>query len=195
MTFSFADDLTSSSDLEVALAAVRRARIAPDAEHHRAHLLGFCSAHPDALHRSCAAGHLTGSAAVLEAGTGRIALLLHAKIGRWLQPGGHADGEADLALVSLTEAAEETGIAGLRVVVPAVDVDVHVFDAPTDPRHLHFDLRHLVVAPSGAVLDANHESHDLRWFGPDELGPLDLDAGTHRLVRQATRAARAVGAC
>ena len=66
---------------------------------------------------------------------------------RWLQPGGHADGERDLAAVALREAEEETGIAGLEVVTPAVDLDVHLFHAASggEPDHLHLDVRYLVV--------------------------------------------------
>lgn len=187
------DELRPSSSLVDAVEIVRSARVHPGSEQHRRTVLDFCTEHADALHRSCEEGHLTGSAAVLEERTGRVALLLHAKVGRWLQPGGHADGEANLALVSWTEAAEETGLAELRVVEPAVDVDVHVFDAPTDPRHLHLDVRHLVVAPEGAVLRGNHESHDLRWFDVDDLDGLGLDDGTHRLLGAARRVAARAG--
>ena len=40
-----------------------------------------------------------GSAAVVDPATGRLLLLFHAKVQRWLQPGGHADGDANLAAV------------------------------------------------------------------------------------------------
>lgn len=186
--------LDRSTDLDVALDIVRTSEIAPDSERHRRHLLEFCAENRDALHRSCQAGHLTGSACVIERGTGRLAFLLHAKVGRWLQPGGHADGEANLAQVSLDEAAEETGLDALTVVRPAVDIDVHVFDAPGEPQHFHFDVRHLVLAPEGSTLAANHESRDLDWFAPDELDRLDLDPGTHRLVGEAQEMARLLGA-
>ena len=72
----------------------------------------FIDAHPDALHRSCLEGHLTGSAAVVDPSTRQVLLLFHAKVQRWLQPGGHADGDGNLARVALREAEEETGIDG-----------------------------------------------------------------------------------
>lgn len=183
-------DLARSDDLSVSTDIVRRAEMDPEAERHRKHLLAFCAEHADALDRSCEEGHLTGSACVIEQGTGRLAFLLHAKVGRWLQPGGHADGEANLTQVALDEASEETGLVGLVVARPAVDIDVHVFDAPGEPQHFHFDVRHLVLAPEGSTLAANHESHDLAWFEPDDLADLELDPGTHRLVRQAQSVAR-----
>jgi 8-oxo-dGTP pyrophosphatase MutT (NUDIX family) len=109
---------------------------------------------------------------------------------RWLQPGGHADGDANLAHVALREAQEETGIAGLRVVTPAIDLDVHTFHnaAGTEPDHLHLDVRHLVLAPDGAEPVANHESEALRWVEVDDLSTYDVDPGTVRLAQAGLQA-------
>ena len=183
-----AADLTGPDDLAAARAAVVAA-LPGDASHEagRRQILAFVDAHPDALHRSCLEGHLTGSAAVIDPSTRHVLLLFHAKVQRWLQPGGHADGDGNLARVALREACEETGIAGLRVLTPAVDLDVHVFHnaKAAEPDHLHLDVRHLVLAPAGAVPDGNEESEALRWFAPDEIGALGLDVGTVRMVRTA----------
>ena len=81
--------------------------------------------HPDSLLRTCTAGHFTGSALVVHDDRERLLLMLHTKAGLWLQPGGHADGQADLSEVALREATEETGIDRLRVVRPAIDLDIH----------------------------------------------------------------------
>ena len=122
--------------------------------------------------------------------------LLHAKSGRWLQPGGHADGESSLASVALREATEETGITGLEVWSLPVDIDVHLFvnRKRTEPDHLHFDVRFLIRAPQAAVVRGNHESEGLRWVAPDELADpeLDLDASTRRLARHAFALARSL---
>src|SRR5919106_547396 len=87
----------------------------------------------------------------------RVLLLHHRKLGRWLQPGGHADpGESSGETVALREAREETGLAGLNLHPQAprpFDVDVH--DIPArggEAAHQHLDLRYLVVAPAGAGL-------------------------------------------
>jgi 8-oxo-dGTP pyrophosphatase MutT (NUDIX family) len=112
-------------------------------------------------------------------------ILHHVKLDRWLQPGGHADGEPDLAQVALREAGEETGIVGLRVIEPAIDLDVHLIPArPGEPEHLHLDVRFVVMAPPDCELDGNHESHDLAWWSPDGAGP-EPDESTQRLLRAA----------
>lgn len=187
-------------DLGQAMEQLRAARSAADpgeraaVERARSDILDFCRHHPDALHRTCLQGHLTGSAVVVdEAGT-RTLLLHHAKLGRWLQPGGHADGDGNLGHVAWREATEETGLAGLRLVRPAIDIDIHAIPArPGEPEHLHLDLRFAVVAPDGAEVAHNHEALGARWVGPqDEVvtGAGDL----RRAVRHALAAVRSLPA-
>ena len=187
------DDPSLAPRTELAVARAHVEAAGPDIDEAlRKQVLAFVDDHPDALHRSCLEGHLTGSAMVVDPITGRFLFLLHAKVGRWLQPGGHADGDASLPGVALREATEETGIDGLRVAVPAIDIDVHLFEAPGEMSHLHLDTRYLVVAPPGAVATANHESRGLRWAGIDDLDDLDLDPGTHRLAHRALAAVAAL---
>jgi len=184
-------ELIATDSLAPARAAVEAA-LPGDASHeaNRARILAFVDGHPDALHRSCLDGHLTGSAVVIDPSTRQVLLLLHAKVQRWLQPGGHADGDGNLARVALREAEEETGIEGLQVFTPAVDLDVHVFHhaRSSEPDHLHLDVRHLVLAPPGSVAVTNHESDGVRWVPVDDVGAIDVDPGTVRMVRSAVDA-------
>jgi 8-oxo-dGTP pyrophosphatase MutT (NUDIX family) len=174
--------LAPSADLAVAEAHVRA--IPPgDAvrEAFRTRTLDLVAAHPDALDRTCQPGHLTGSALVVDPATRRVLVLLHAKLRIWVQPGGHADGDAALPGVALKEATEETGIAGLRVATPALDIDIHPIPPPHGPV-LHHDLRYLVVAPPGAEPVRNHESLDIAWVRVEELDRFGVDESTVRLA-------------
>lgn len=194
-TLELLDDLPRSDVLADAVRCVEAALASNDeSSAHQADILTFVEAHPDALHRSCLDGHLTGSALVVDAAKKRVLVMLHAKLGMWLQPGGHADGEANLARVAFDEATEETGIDGLRVAWPPVDCDVHsIPERPGEPAHLHLDVRFVVLAPSGATAVANHESHGLRWVDLAELNELASDASLRRLARVGLAAAQAMG--
>lgn len=175
------DDLARARGL---LAAYVPPTDAQRAERDR--ILAFVDAHPDALRRTCLAGHLTGSALVLDAAGERALLTHHRKLDRWLQLGGHCDGDANLAAVALREAIEESGIPDLRVDPAPVDLDVHVIPARRDePEHLHLDVRFLVHAPPGAREVASDESHALGWFSPAELAGIDVDDSVERLFRLA----------
>ena len=151
----------------------------------RDRILNLLTSCPDALFRTCRPGHLTGSALVMDPSNSRILVLFHAKLQRWLQPGGHADGDGDLARVALREAVEETGIDELRIVEPPIDLDVHIVNPPAEDPHEHHDVRFLVVAPPGVVPVGNHESEALRWVDAADLLSLGADRGLIRLAERA----------
>ena len=157
-----------------------------------ARVRALVSAHADCFERSCPPGHVTGSAFVLSADGRRALLVHHRKLDRWLQPGGHADGESDVARVALREAQEETGLDGLAFwgaepVQMPFDVDVHAIPArPGEPAHEHHDVRFLLVA-SDEDARASAESHAVRWFALEAL----LEPGVEESVRRMARKARA----
>lgn len=159
----------------------------PDAAQQaiRERMLAFIDAHPEEAHlRTCLPGHFTGSAMVLDSEEQRVLLTHHRKFERWLQLGGHADGDANLAGVALREAVEESGIADLVIDPMPVDLDIHVIAArPSEPEHLHLDARFLLRAGPGAVPSVSSESLDLRWFSLRELASIDMDDSLRRLLR------------
>jgi len=142
--------------------------------------------------RSCLPGHITASAWILSADRSQALLTHHRKLDRWLQLGGHADGDSDALRVALREAREESGMARFRVVGPRddaaipLDVDVHVIPARRDePEHEHHDIRFLLVAEPGQSLLMSDESNDLRWFAGAELGPVIGEESLGRMHRKA----------
>ena len=63
----------------------------------RERMLAFIDEHPkDAHERTCLVGHLTASCLLLDHAGERALLTHHAKLDRWLQLGGHLDGDANL---------------------------------------------------------------------------------------------------
>ena len=135
----------------------------PEMRETRNAMRSLLAQRPAPLDRRDRPGHFTASALLLNARRDRVLLLHHTKLRIWVQPGGHADGNANLLAVALSEAAEETGIAGLRIWGEAIDLDIHEVDPPKEDAHLHYDVRFLALAPSSAVLKANHESTAQRW--------------------------------
>ena len=160
-------------------------------------ILGFVHRHANPFDRAIPEGHLTGSAITVSADGGRVLLLHHRKLDRWLQPGGHGDpGETAGEQVALREAFEETGIQGLRLHPTAarpLDLDVHEIPARAhEPAHQHLDLRYLVVAPRDAVFTPDlEELHALRWLDYEQAQDLGLDRG---LLRALAKARAIVGA-
>ncbi|MCC7013977.1 MAG: NUDIX hydrolase [Planctomycetes bacterium] len=148
-------------------------------------MLDLIARHPlDAHRRTLLEGHLTASALVVDSERKRALLTHHKKLGRWLQLGGHCDGDANLAHVALRECVEESGIADLVVLPAPIDLDIHTIPGRKDePEHLHYDTRFLVVAPAGATPQVSDESHALAWVAPDELARLSTDASVQRLFR------------
>ncbi|MEO5625119.1 MAG: NUDIX hydrolase [Dokdonella sp.] len=126
--------------------------------------------HADAASRQRLTGHLTGSAWLVSADGQRALLTHHRKLDRWLQPGGHADGDPDLARVALREAEEESGLHDLEVESAIFDIDRHRIPAHGDePEHWHYDVRYVVRATASEQFEVSDESHALAWRDIVEL--------------------------
>ncbi|WP_338493839.1 NUDIX hydrolase [Streptomyces sp. SJL17-4] len=142
--------------------------------------LEHLTAHPDGMYKPCGAGHLTGSALVIDPSRGRVLLTLHKKLGMWLQMGGHCEpGDPTMAAVALREGTEESGIADLTLLPGGpVRLDRHAIPAPC---HWHLDVQYAALAPAGAAEQISDESLDLRWFAYDEVAGV-ADTSVVRLM-------------
>lgn len=126
--------------------------------------------HPECFLRTHLPGHLTGSAWIVTPDRKKVLLVHHAKLGKWLQPGGHADGDEDVLRVAMREAEEETGLKVAASTPTIFDLDIHAIPARKDfPEHDHYDLRFVVEADEAAPLAISSESTDLKWVRMAEL--------------------------
>ncbi|WP_310588016.1 NUDIX hydrolase [Larkinella humicola] len=147
------------------------------------HSIQFVRNHPNCFERQLTIGHVTGSAWIVSPDRWQVVLLHHAKLDRWFQPGGHADGDPDLLGVALREAEEETGLRDLKVVNRAIfDVDVHTIPARvSEPEHLHYDIRFLLEATTDQPFVQTAETKEVRWVDVREIGKLTTEKSIIRM--------------
>lgn len=146
----------------------------------------FLSTGGNVFERRHAWGHFTGSAWLVSADGQRVLLMHHRKLGRWLQPGGHADGDADLAHVALREAEEETGVTGLHVEGGIFDIDRHrIPTRGVEAQHWHYDVRYVVRAGTDERFTRNAESRALAWRSVLDIAhEVALDSSLRRMARK-----------
>lgn len=152
----------------------------------------FVAGHEDCLLRSCVPGHITSSAWILAPDGVHALLTHHKKLDKWLQLGGHVDGDEQVERACLREAQEESGMQRFTFVpwagqelVP-FDLDVHTIPArKQDPEHLHWDVRFLLQAEPGQQLVMSDESNELEWVPVAALEDFTTEESVLRLHRKA----------
>lgn len=140
-------------------------------------------------------GHITTSAFIIDTRTNEILLLHHKSLNRWLQPGGHTEGDGTLVASALREAVEETGISESELTLLPVadnsdvpfDIDSHYI--PPNPKknedgHTHHDLRYLFEYTGNNVHQYNtEEALGLRWIKLEDLLSDDTFGAVVRKVK------------
>lgn len=132
-------------------------------------------------------GHVTASCFVVDPSTQRLLLHHHKRLGRWLQMGGHVEGDELPPQAALREATEESGLADLRLLRGSiVDLDVHEIPAGKgEPLHRHFDVRYVAVTSSPAsIARDDSESNALEWFAFDRADEVMNEPASTRAIRK-----------
>ena len=154
----------------------------PHAAEAVAQFAAFHASHADVFSRHHAVGHFTASCWLVSRDGKRVLLTHHRKLQRWLQLGGHADGEPDLGATALREAEEESGLRGLALEPRIFDLDLHRIPARGDvPEHWHYDVRYVVRAGENEVFVVSEESLALAWR---EIAPMPHDASLDASMRR-----------
>ncbi len=146
----------------------------------------------DPFTRSREQGHFTGSAWLVSADGRNVLLTHHRKLDRWLQLGGHADGDVRLDRVALREAGEESGLAGLLAEPDIFDLDIHWIPQRHEVAgHWHYDARYVIRATHSEAFAVSEESHALEWRDIRALAADDeVDASLRRMAERWLRLCR-----
>ncbi|MFT7035203.1 MAG: 8-oxo-dGTP pyrophosphatase MutT (NUDIX family) [Cyclobacteriaceae bacterium] len=130
--------------------------------------------YPNCFDRSLLFGHVTASAWITDQSRAKVLLMQHAKLKRWLQPGGHADGAEDILAVATKEMTEETGIVNYQLAHKTIfDLDIHTIPKRGDvSAHEHYDFRFHFIAVNPSEIVKNNESLELRWVPVEDIPQL-----------------------
>lgn len=129
--------------------------------------------------------HITGSALVVSPRCDQVLLTHHAKLKKWIQLGGHCDGDHRVHLVAATEVLEESGLSAIFLDAE-VPLDIDILPVPQwkgVPAHDHYDARYLMQADPDLPLAITEESLDLKWFAIDQAMEL-CEPTVQRMLRK-----------
>lgn len=148
-------------------------------------IIDFVEREPGCFDRSTIDGHITGSAWIVNPSNDSTLLLHHRKLDKWLQPGGHADGDGNILRVAITEAREETGILEFDLIASEIfDVDIHTIPSRrNEPEHLHYDIRYALRARTMDFVPSE-ESNALTWIAITQLHSLTTEPSMIRMANK-----------
>lgn len=146
----------------------------------------FISENENCFHRTLKEGHVTGSAWLVDKTGKKVLLTHHRKLNRWLQMGGHADGESDILLVALREAEEESGLENVEPLSSEIfDIDIHsIPERGSEGEHFHYDIRFALENTGNEPYKVSEESHDLKWLQISKVSEFTQEESILRMVRK-----------
>ncbi len=156
----------------------------PDEQETVDRFLAFVHEYEDCFQRTQLTGHVTGSAWLTNVTGTHVLLTHHRKLDRWLQLGGHADGNPDAMAVAMKEAREESGITAITPCSTAVfDIDIHEIPARgAEPLHYHYDVRFALRVTGSDEFIVSDESHALEWIEIENLQSRTTEASMLRMA-------------
>jgi 8-oxo-dGTP pyrophosphatase MutT (NUDIX family) len=120
--------------------------------------------------------------AVFVVHAGRVLVIHHRKLGKWLPLGGHIELDEDPEQAALRETLEESGLEvellgerppttepGTRALIAPRFLDIHRISA----THEHIGMIYFARPRAGSVTLAAEEHHAIRWCAEDDLERLD----------------------
>ncbi len=146
-----------------------------------ARFVQFVEGYEQCFERDCWAGHVTGSAWVVDPEGSHVLLTHHKKLDIWVQLGGHSDGDPDTPSVAQREAEEEGGVPVEMVSADIFDLDIHEIPArKSDPAHFHFDVRFAFRAQHRDYV-VSEESNNLAWVDIADLESVSEETSLLRM--------------
>lgn len=155
----------------------------------RQRFLDLLASSRDVVNAEHPGSHLTASAMIVHPDLERVLLVLHGRMNRWVQVGGHCEPEdTSLLEAAMREAREESGLQDFLAHPVPIDLDVHEVNCRFGASY-HFDVRYALLARPGQVEQVSDESQALGWFTADAL-PAPMAHATQHLIPLALKAFR-----
>lgn len=154
----------------------------PEESRIKERMIAFIKKYDNCFERTLEVGHITASAWLLNKDQTKALLMLHSKFDKWLQLGGHCDGNPNVLEVAIKEAQEESGIINIKPVSQEIfDIDIHFIpEIKKEKTHYHYDVRFLLQVTSDKKTIQNRESKELRWISQSKT---DLPTDNPSVVR------------
>ena len=157
--------------------------------------IDFVRSEKNCFQRQNEHGHITASAWTIAVEQNSVLLIHHRKLGKWLQPGGHADGDSNLRAVAQRELHEETGIFEIssrscQGECEIFDIDIHLIPATeivptkTELSHFHYDVRFLFHTSLSHNINTNSESTAVTWVKLEDLESYTNEHSLHRMRKK-----------
>ncbi len=141
---------------------------------------------PNSLTRDRVAGHFTASALMVDPRAGEVLLLMHPKVGRWLQFGGHIEShDESFAQAALRECREESGYRDIGIRAIPAALDRHAVPCG-DAQSVHWDVQFLATVDKYSERIQTEELVT-RWWDLATVTQVipGLDLSVERLIRAA----------